>query len=148
ISREACLQQRLHLLSEIPADLGLCDTKNRDRLAAVSLLPHALDSTGQAGLPPVLNTCDRESAPKVANADIWRKWGADRGRRTACWCGGRQLNADDLAAQTGQPARLRVDAQAAGLDRHRAAAADAEIEVQPVLHRFALWHHLEPDPWP
>src|SRR6266436_2881792 len=67
ISREACLQQRLHLLSEIPADLGLCDTQNRGRIAAVSLLLHALDPTGQAGLPPVLNTSDRESAPTAAS---------------------------------------------------------------------------------
>jgi hypothetical protein len=52
------------------------------------------------------------------------------------------------ATQTGQPARLRVDALPAGLDQNRAAAADAEVEVQPVLHRFAPRYHLEPDPWP
>jgi hypothetical protein len=80
ISREACLQQRLHLLPEIPADLGLCDTKNRGRLPAVSLLPHALDSTGQAGLPPVLNTRDRESAPTAADEGVLRP-GQEAGKR-------------------------------------------------------------------
>src|SRR5260370_16464689 len=57
-------------------------------------------------------------------------------------------DADYHATQTGQPARLRVDALPADLDRNRAAAADAEIEVQPVLHRLAVGYHLEPDPWP
>jgi len=47
-----------------PADLGLCDTQNRSRLAAVSLLPHALDPTGQAGLPPVPNTVTMRARPR------------------------------------------------------------------------------------
>ena len=83
ISREACLQQRLHLLSEIPADLGLCDTQNRGRIAAVSVLLHALDCTGQAGLPPVLNTRDRESAPTAARADVRSRETRTSGRTVA-----------------------------------------------------------------
>src|SRR6266536_3047203 len=54
----------------------------------------------------------------------------------------------ELGTETGQAARLRVGAPPARPDRHRAAAADTDIEVQPVLGRFALRYHLEPDPRP
>src|SRR6266849_909047 len=57
-------------------------------------------------------------------------------------------DADYHATQTGQPARLRIHALPAGLDRNRAAAAEAEIEVQPILHQLAVRYHLEPDPRP
>src|ERR1039457_7027135 len=57
-------------------------------------------------------------------------------------------DADEHSTEIGQAARLRVNALPAGLDRDRAAAADADIEVQPVLDRFALGYHLEPDPRP
>ena len=55
-------------------------------------------------------------------------------------------DADEQGTQTGQTARLRVDALLARLDRNRAAATDTDIEVQPVLDRFAPRYHLEPDP--
>ena len=35
---------------------------------------------------------------------------------------------------------------APGLDRIRSPAADRDIEVQPVLERLLLRHHLKPDP--
>ena len=47
VAGEAQLQQRLHLLPDIPADLGLCDPGNRDRPAIVPVPAHTLDSTGQ-----------------------------------------------------------------------------------------------------
>jgi hypothetical protein len=40
---------------------------------------------------------------------------------------------DEQGAETGQAVRLRVDALPARLDRDRATAAVADIEVQPVL---------------
>src|ERR1039457_1625958 len=60
----------------------------------------------------------------------------------------RVQDADEQGTEIGQAARLRVDALPAGLDRDRAAAADTDIEVQPVLGRFAIRYHLEPDPRP
>src|ERR1039457_5820338 len=55
---------------------------------------------------------------------------------------------DEQGTETGQTGRLRVDALPARLDRNRAPATDTDIEVQPVLGRFALRYHLEPDPRP
>src|SRR5262249_28541808 len=49
-------------------------------------------------------------------------------------------------AERFQPPRLGVDELAPGLDRVRPAAADRDVEVQPVLERLLLRHHLEPDP--
>ncbi len=60
----------------------------------------------------------------------------------------RVQDTDEQGTETGQAARLRVDALPARLDRNRAAATDTDIEVQPVLGRFALRYHLEPDPRP
>jgi hypothetical protein len=58
------------------------------------------------------------------------------------------MDTDEQGTETGQTARLRVDALPARLDRDRAAATDADIEVQSVLGRLALRYHLEPDPRP
>jgi hypothetical protein len=53
---------------------------------------------------------------------------------------------DQGGAERFQPLRLGVDAPAPGLDRIRSPAADCDVEVQPVLERFLLRHHLEPVP--
>src|SRR6266851_5553203 len=60
----------------------------------------------------------------------------------------RVQDADEQGTEIGQTGRLRVDALPARLDRNRAAATDSDIEVQPVLGRFAVRYHLEPDPRP
>ena len=57
-------------------------------------------------------------------------------------------DADYHRTQPGQTARRRIHALLADLHRNRAAAADADIEVQAILDRFTLRYHLEPDPWP
>ncbi len=53
---------------------------------------------------------------------------------------------DHGGAERFQPPRLSVDEPAPGLDRIGSPAADRDIEVQPVLERLLLRHHLEPDP--
>jgi len=49
-------------------------------------------------------------------------------------------------AASGQPPRLRVNALLTGDDRNSSAATGADIQVQAILDRFGLGHHLEPDP--
>ena len=48
-------------------------------------------------------------------------------------------------AEAHKPLHLGVDTRRAGLDRDRPVAAGGDVEVQPVLHRLALRHPLEPD---
>src|SRR5258708_11041285 len=57
-------------------------------------------------------------------------------------------DADYHATQTGQPARLRVDAVPAGLDRNLAAAPVAEIVWAQLIYRLWSESHLYPHPHP